>query len=161
TPAYMAPEQLAGALASQTSDLYGLGIVLYQALTGRRPYPDLSPVALYEAQKTRPAPPQILDPDTPEDLGALALALLSFDPRDRPPLAELKRVTRASPALSGGLVTRSLPDRSSQPYVGREAELARLEDAFARTLAGDRIAVHVSGVSGVGKTTLIERFLAD
>jgi eukaryotic-like serine/threonine-protein kinase len=161
TPAYMAPEQLAGGLASQMSDLYGLGIVLYQALTGRRPYPDLPPVALYEAQKTRPAPPQVLDPDIPQDLVELALALVSFDPRDRPPLAEVKRVTRASPALSGGHATRSLPDRFTQPFVGREAELARLEDAFARTLAGDPVAVHVSGVSGVGKTTLIERFLAD
>jgi len=161
TPAYMAPEQLSGGLASQSSDLYGLGVVLYQALTGRRPYPDLPPVGLYEAQKTQPAPPQVLDPDIPKDLGTLALALLSFDPRDRPPLAEVKRVTRASPALPGGHAPRSVPDRFSQPFVGREAELARLEAAFARTLAGDRVAVHVSGVSGVGKTTLIERFLAD
>jgi eukaryotic-like serine/threonine-protein kinase len=161
TPAYMAPEQLAGGLASQSSDLYGLGIVLYQTLTGRRPYPDLAPVALYEAQKTRPAPPQVLDPDIPEDLGTLALALLSFDPRDRPPLAEVKRVTRASPALFGVDATRLPPDRFAQPFVGRGAELARLEVAFARTLAGDCVAVHVSGVSGVGKTTLVERFLAD
>jgi hypothetical protein len=161
TPAYMAPEQLAGGLASQTSDLYGLGIVLYEALIGRRPYPDLAPVALYEAQKIRPAPPQVLDPDIPDDLGTLALALLSFDPRDRPPLAEVKRLTRVSPALSGEHAIRSPPDRFSQPFVGREAELARLEDAFARTLAGDRVAVHVSGVSGVGKTTLIEHFLAE
>jgi serine/threonine protein kinase len=160
TPAYMAPEQLAGGLASESSDLYGLGVVLYQALTGRRPYPDLPPVALYEAQKARPAPPQVLDPHVPEDLGALALALLSFDPRDRPLLAEVKRVTRASPALSGGHATRLPLDRFTQPFVGREAELARLEDAFARTLVGDRVAVHVSGVSGVGKTTLIEHFLS-
>jgi eukaryotic-like serine/threonine-protein kinase len=160
TPAYMAPEQLAGGPASPASDFYSLGVVLYQALTGTRPYPELPPVALYEAQKTPPAAPRGQDSDVPEGLAAAALALLSFEPRDRPPLAELTRLAQGSSGSLHGTAVSPLADRFSRPFVGREAELAQLERAFARTLAGERAAMHVSGISGVGKTALIERFLA-
>jgi hypothetical protein len=161
TPAYMAPERLAGETATAASDLYALGVILYQALTGRHPYPDLPPVVQHAAQKTPPAPPLCSGSGWPEDLGELALRLLSYDACDRPSVQEVQRIIRTVPGQSDRSARALLLDRLSHPFVGRGVELHRLECALARTLAGRSVAVHVSGVSGVGKTTLIERFLAD
>jgi hypothetical protein len=159
TPAYMAPERLAGEPASPASDAYSLGVILYEALAGVRPYPDLPPMAQHTAQQSRPAPPGQLGVD--KDLSDLALDLLSFDPRDRPRLSEVKRITQAARPRSSGFVHPRALDQPDQPFVGRASELAQLENAFDRTLAGHPVTLHVRGVSGVGKTTLVERFLAD
>ena len=160
TPAYMAPEQLTGEAASEASDLYALGVILYQSLTGRLPYPDRSPVARHEAQKSPPASPRETDSDIPRDLSDLALRLLSFDPRNRPQLAEVKRFARTPDTQNPASGRQWLADRLNQPFLGRDASLKQLENALAKALSGRRVTVHVSGVSGVGKTTLIERFLA-
>ena len=159
TPAYMAPERLAGEPASAASDAYALGVILYQALTGVRPYPDLPPVAQHKAQQTRPPPPSRFRSDLPQDLGSLTLALLAFDPRERPPISEVKRLAHGSPLRSANFAP-VVSEQRNQLFVGRELELSRLESAFLRTLEGRAVTVHVRGVSGVGKTTLVERFLA-
>jgi eukaryotic-like serine/threonine-protein kinase len=160
TPAYMAPEQLAGEPATAASDLYALGVILYQSLTGRRPYPDLPPIARYEAQKTPPPAPHDEGADLPYDLSELATRLLAFHPSDRPPLSEVAQLTRASATLTHSSGGQQHLDRLNQPFVGRDAEIERLESALVKTLAGHCVTVHVSGTSGVGKTTLIERFIA-
>jgi serine/threonine-protein kinase len=76
----MAPEQLAGGPITPRTDLYGLGAVLHEALTGRSPYPTSSPVALAEAQRAGPPPLTGLDPA----LAAVIAACLAYDPADRP-----------------------------------------------------------------------------
>lgn len=154
TPAYMAPEQLIGQPASEATDRHALGVILYESVTGRRPYPDATPVAQYEAQKARAV--AAIGPEH-SALAELAMGLLSFDPKDRPLLSEIRLVASAETGTA-------LPPRGAsmggRRFVGREAELTRLKQALARTLSGHRVAVHVCGASGVGKTTLIERFLA-
>jgi eukaryotic-like serine/threonine-protein kinase len=160
TPAYMAPERLAGEPASPASDAYALGVILYEALAGSRPYSDLPPMAQHKAQQSRPPPPNQFGVDIPKDLSDLALELLSFDPQERPLLAEVKRMTQAQRPRSSSFVHSRALDQPNQPFVGREPELGRLENALDRTLAGHPVTVHVLGVSGVGKTTLVERFLA-
>ena len=76
----MAPEQLAGGPITPRTDLYGLGAVLHEALTGRSPYPTSSPVALAEAQRSGPPPLTGLDPA----LAAVIAACLAHDPANRP-----------------------------------------------------------------------------
>jgi eukaryotic-like serine/threonine-protein kinase len=76
----MAPEQLADGPITPRTDLYGLGVVLHEALTGRSPYPSGSPVALAEAQ--RAGPPR-LDGIEPA-LAAVIASCLAWDPADRP-----------------------------------------------------------------------------
>lgn len=80
TPRAMAPEQLSGGPITPRTDLYGLGVVLLEALTGRPPYPATTPVALAEAQRAGPPAVDGVDPA----LAALLLASLAHDPADRP-----------------------------------------------------------------------------
>ena len=157
TPAYMAPEQTRGEAARRASDLYGMGVILYETLTGRLPYPEVAAVHRHEAQKTPPPHPLTFRADAPADLANLTLRLLAFDPEARPSLAELRRALSVEPARQETVVTI---DPASAPFVGRVVELAQLKYAWARALDGRRVAVHIKGVSGVGKTALIERFLA-
>jgi hypothetical protein len=85
TPAYLAPERLHGAAASPAADLYSLGSVLYQCLTGRRPFEGTSTVELIAAIRERtPEPIRALRPDVDPVLAAVVEAALSKEPADRP-----------------------------------------------------------------------------
>jgi len=84
TPAYMAPEQAAGAQAGPAADLYALGAVAYELLTSRPPFQAESPVALLKLHvDARPRPPRELRPEVPEALDALVVRLLEKDPAAR------------------------------------------------------------------------------
>jgi len=76
----MAPEQLRGGPITPRTDLYGIGVVLHETLTGRPPYPTSSPVALADAQR---AGPPALDGIEPA-LAAVIASCLAFDPGERP-----------------------------------------------------------------------------
>jgi serine/threonine-protein kinase len=76
----MAPEQLADGPITPRADLYGLGVVLHEALTGRPPYDTTSPLALAEAQRAGPPPLVGLDPA----LASVVAGCLAFDPAERP-----------------------------------------------------------------------------
>ena len=89
TPAYMAPEQIAAdPAADHRMDLYALGLLAYELLTGKVPFKEASPQQTMAAQLTRdPEPVERVRPDVPPALAALIRKLLAKMPRERPPSA--------------------------------------------------------------------------
>ncbi|GGM19769.1 hypothetical protein GCM10010129_75100 [Streptomyces fumigatiscleroticus] len=83
TPAYMAPEALVGTFGHR-SDLYSLGCVLYEMVTGRRPFTGTSWHLVNQHIKEQPAPLRTLRPDAPVELERLVDRLLAKDPAQRP-----------------------------------------------------------------------------
>ncbi|HWG53079.1 MAG TPA: serine/threonine-protein kinase [Gemmatimonadaceae bacterium] len=119
TPAFMSPEQAAGEHEIDgRSDLYSLGVVGYQMLTGQLPFKAGSTASMLMKQITeRPAPVHQLRPDVPPDLGAIVMTLLEKEPANRFPSASalsaaLSGDASAMPAASA---TAATPDR---PYAG-------------------------------------------
>ena len=89
TPLYMAPEQAAGGPLSQASDWYSVGVVLYEALTGRRPFSGQFLEVLSQKQRREPRAPSELVSGIPEDLNSICRDLLLRDPQERPSEREL------------------------------------------------------------------------
>jgi len=170
---YMAPEIALGQEASPQSDLYALGVILYELFTGRTPFSADDLLALISQHLHAPVvPPARLNPEIPETLSALILQLLAKTPESRLDSAETVRekllaVTAAaldsqpapldtgpSPAVaaSGRL---ALLDRMVRGRLfGRKAELAELRSFWDRAARGEGHMVLLSGEPGVGKSRL-------
>ncbi|HWB80393.1 MAG TPA: serine/threonine-protein kinase, partial [Nannocystaceae bacterium] len=153
TPAYMSPEQAADLELDAASDWYGVGVMLYEALTGKRPHAGLEGVSLLMAKQAgHPGAPSLVVDGVPADLDELCSDLLSRLPGDRPNgaqvLARLGAPAGAAP--------------SSDVFVGRGRELLVLERALEqlRTTANAKVIV-VEGRSGAGKSALVRRWLHD
>ncbi|MFE6049153.1 serine/threonine-protein kinase [Kitasatospora sp. NPDC056446] len=104
TPGYMPPESFTGGGQDGRADLYALGCVLYQLLTGKPPFSGRSVVELMAAHLRRvPDPPSASRPEVPAALDALVAELLAKDPRDRPADAGTvrDRLRAITAALSG------------------------------------------------------------
>ena len=84
TPIYMPPEQVAGQPVDGRSDIYGLGVVLYELTTGKRPFTGNNLTALFNAiGKETPATPSRLNPQIPSTLSRLIMKCLSKSPGER------------------------------------------------------------------------------
>ncbi|MBN1770289.1 MAG: SUMF1/EgtB/PvdO family nonheme iron enzyme, partial [Deltaproteobacteria bacterium] len=103
TPAYMAPEQLAGE-ADERSDVWAVGVMAYELLTGRRPVAETEPRHVIPATATQPVPPPgALRPHIPQALDALVLRAVERDPARRFPSAvAFLDALRAAPAAEPG-----------------------------------------------------------
>lgn len=84
TPAYMAPEQGLGEMGDERSDIYSLGVILYQLLTQHLPFDADTPLAIILKHVNEPAPsPRTIYPDIAEDLEAIVLKSLAKEPSER------------------------------------------------------------------------------
>lgn len=101
TPAYMAPEQVRGTAVDARTDIYALGIVLYELLTGQRPFTAETPWAVLDMQVRDPLPPpRMHNPAISEALELVILRATAKDPADRfPSAADFARALRAAMAL--------------------------------------------------------------
>ncbi len=85
TLAYMSPEQILGEQVDHRSDLWSLGVVMCEMLTGRRPFEEQNPAAvMYEILNREPAPVERVRQDAPAQLSAMVNRLLAKDPTQRP-----------------------------------------------------------------------------
>jgi hypothetical protein len=130
TPAYMSPEQARGAAALDgRSDVFSLGAVLYELMTGVKPFAATTvPETLERVALLAPPPPSALDPLIPDELSRICLHCLEKDPRQRfggaGELATGLRRWQKSwvEAGRGPLAERLVPERG-RPFGARDAEL--------------------------------------
>ena len=84
TPAYLAPERLAGQPATPSSDLYAVGVLLYEALSGRRPFRGDTPMVVLDAVKHGKVEPlSQVRPELPESIDAIVRRAMATDPEAR------------------------------------------------------------------------------
>jgi hypothetical protein len=154
TVPYMSPEQGAAQPLSPASDWYSVGVMLYEALTGRLPFTGGAVQVLRDKEQREPLPPRALAGDVPEDLDALCAELLRRQPGQRPGAAEVLRRLGEPPAEAA-----PVPRARDVSLVGRQPHLQALAGALAEVRSGRPAAVYVSGRSGAGKSALVQHFL--
>jgi predicted ATPase len=152
TVLYMAPEQARGETVDARADLYSLGVLLYEAVTGSVPFPGDDPLAvLAQHLNSPPTPPRVLRPDLPPRLEAIILRLLAKDPNERFASAREVKAALATIPINGGSPAarpNNLPSELTS-FIGREKEIAEVR----RLLAGTRL-LTLTGSGGTGKTRL-------
>jgi serine/threonine-protein kinase len=126
TPDYISPEQATGEPATAASDIYSLGIVAHEMLTGRKPFDMGTPVATALAQVNDPPPP--LPDSVPRDLRDIVVACLAKRPEDRPGSA-------GEVAAAVGVPLGALPGVTPPPVAGTDptVPLAALDATRAFT----------------------------
>jgi len=170
TLAYISPEQTGRTSHSidHRSDLYSLGVTLYQLWTGKRPFESEDALELIHAHIARkPTPPQQRRPGLPATLEEIVLRLLAKSPEARYQtaaglLADLERA-RLELASSGEVAPFSLGEqdydgtlRVPEKLYGRAAPRKALLDAVRGAQSGTRALVLIAGPPGVGKSALVQ-----
>ena len=170
TPGYMAPEQASGAPATTASDLYAIGVMLFESLTGAWPFNGRMGEILAAKQRDAAPRARAIARDAPADLDAICDALLERDPARRMGIHALRESLGSTAANA---VATPNPARSVAPsplshaldtveLLGREAELKALRGAFHASCSADKpVIVLLSGESGIGKSALCDVFLAE
>ncbi len=164
TPDYMSPEQGAQLPISRASDWYSVGVILFQALTGRLPFSGKFFEVMMNKQNLDPPSPAELLRGVPFDLNELCVKLLRRSPADRPSGREVLRIL--GQGKTGPLKRPLMPAPISSTihaalFVGREHLIKELMDGFEATRRGQTVSVYVHGSSGMGKTALVRHFLDD
>ncbi len=161
TVAYLAPEQAIGRVVDGRADLYSLGVLLYELVTGRLPFSG-TPVALISQHLHAPVvPPRSHRPDLDPALEAVILRLLAKDPAQRFASAD-----ETAEALAGSFAARPSQVLTAPApvgvldalvrgrLVGRDAELAQLRELWRTAVGGSGRCALIGGEAGAGKTRL-------
>lgn len=167
TVAYMSPEQARGEMVTPATDVFALGIVFYELATGQHPFKaDTMIGMLHSITAQAPLTPSRVNPDLSPALEDLILGMLEKEAGKRPSAVEVDEALAelAGQRSSGQLqrpATSAATSAIARHTVGREKERAELHSGFASALSGRGLLLCVAGEPGIGKTTLVEDFLAD
>ena len=170
--AYCAPETLLGQRAGPRSDLYSLGVVLYEVTTGEHPFVDADGADEMMDAHLRRAPPKPshLRPRVSPLLEQLVMDLMAKDPDDRPrSAADVVRILDqgersdfwrkhelAAPVLASNRRLMRMRRPTEAPFVGREDETAALERALTKARAGEGRALAIVAPASTGKRRLLD-----
>lgn len=166
TPWYLAPEQALGEAIDGRADLYSLGAVLYELVSGRPPFNGSDILVVIAEHLHAPVvPPRTWRTDVPPMLEEFILRLLAKQPENRFPDAAAAREALAAVRLNAEPAEASTPSPillsqlARGRLVGRRAELDRLKGLWTETLGGRGQMVVLSGEPGVGKSRLAQEML--
>jgi len=162
---YMAPEMFKEEPLDERTDLYSLGIILYELVTSQLPFFFDDPVKIISAHlEQKLEPPTALNPHLPPSLNQLIMKLLEKSPADRPRNATevkgmiesgLKPDLKKTEQVDFSQERTSLAYLYSGPLVGREKESTQLEDYLKRMISLQGGCAYLSGEQGIGKTSLL------
>jgi predicted ATPase/predicted Ser/Thr protein kinase len=165
TVAYMSPEQAFGYEVSPASDLYSLGVILYELTTGSLPFEAENALGVITQHIHAPVvPPRAKNEQIPIQLNDLILSLLSKNPGDRPgSAAEVANILKdprvleaeGTPAREFSVLDRIVRGR----IVGRQEEYEEALNLWRNVVAGQGQALLISGEPGIGKTRLVREIV--
>ncbi len=175
TPAYMAPENALGRESDARSDLYSLGCVLYEMLTGSPPFrTDDSLKLIYSHINDAPVSPSRINPKISAPLEQIVVRLLAKGPNDRfqsasdllRALEEVRQTVERNGTSQTSRISQVEEMASMQIHtsesrkvlslIDRESEMDALKKFVDRTLRGEGSLLLISGEAGIGKTRLAE-----
>jgi eukaryotic-like serine/threonine-protein kinase len=164
TVAYLPPEQALGRTADARADLYSLGAMLYELLTGEPPFAGEDAVAIIgQHLSAEPVPPSRHRPEVPPPLDEIVLSLLAKAPEDRPEnAAAVRRALSEAAGRVGEPAEAPAPENPLESlaggvFVGREHELEEMRALLEEALHGQGRLLLLTGDPGIGKTRTAEQ----
>lgn len=173
TPQYMSPEQAEGKEAGRGSDIYSLGVILYEMVTGRAPFTGNSAVSIALKHKTEiPDSPRTINPSISESFTSVILKCLEKAPEKR--YASAGELLSALETITSDQDVTEAPKKARRPqflmeegkgeteeqpvFVARKKELNQLNGFINSAVSGKGRVVFVTGEAGSGKTALVREF---
>ncbi len=159
TPGYMAPEQILGQAVDGRTDLFAAGVVLYEALAGRRAFAGRTAVEVFAATLHDPPPPL---GEKLRHLDAVLRRALAKKPAERFAAAqEMAEALHAAvtPASATARQPATGTTDAREIFAGRQAELAWLDERLAAAVSGSGSVVFLTGERGAGKTALVAELM--
>jgi len=173
TPEYMSPEQAEGEEIDNRSDIYSLGVLLYEMITGVLPFSGDSALGVALKHKTEiPPDPRELNTKVSDELCGVILKCLEKEKEKRfqevdELLSEFRNIQEGLPTTTGIRLPQEPPfmredvetaELEEPVFVARQEELGRLDTMINKALSGKGQVVFVKGEAGCGKTALIQEF---